>query len=125
MEENSNLSKVAMYVTKGYLIVPIQGELYDENIIQMQKDILKRVNETKTKGVIIDLSAIDIIDSFFAKSLCDIVKMNSMLGASTILTSFQPEVVASIIELNLEFKDIQTAINIEEGFQKLDTLLTP
>jgi len=111
MEDNNNLSKVAMYITRGYLVVPIQAELYDENIIQMQKDTLKRVNETKTKGVIIDLSAVDIMDSFLAKSLCDTVKMNSMLGASTILTGFQPEVVASIIELNLEFKDIQTAIN--------------
>ncbi|HCL89830.1 MAG TPA: hypothetical protein DHW70_00660, partial [Candidatus Atribacteria bacterium] len=111
--------------TRGYLVVPIQVELYDENIIQMQKDILKRVNEAKIKGVIIDLSAVDIMDSFLAQSLCDTVKMNSMLGASTILTGFQPEVVASIIELNLEFKDIQTAINIEEGFQRLDALLTP
>jgi len=125
MEDNSNLSKVAMYITRGYLVVPIQVELYDENIIQMQKDILKRVNEAKIKGVIIDLSAVDIMDSFLAQSLCDTVKMNSMLGASTILTGFQPEVVASIIELNLEFKDIQTAINIEEGFQRLDALLTP
>jgi hypothetical protein len=63
MEENSNLSKVAMYVTKGYLIVPIQVELYDENIIQMQEDILKKVNEKMIEGVIIDLSAVDIIDS--------------------------------------------------------------
>jgi len=125
MEDNSNLSKVAIYITRGYLVVPIQVELYDENIIQMQKDILKRVNEAKIKGVIIDLSAVDIMDSFLAQSLCDTVKMNSMLGASTILTGFQPEVVASIIELNLEFKDIQTAINIEEGFQILDALLLP
>jgi len=125
MEDDSNLSKVVMYITRGYLVVPIQVELYDENIIQMQKDILKRVNEAKIKGVIIDLSAVDIMDSFLAQSLCDTVKMNSMLGASTILTGFQPEVVASIIELNLEFKDIQTAINIEEGFQRLDALLTP
>ena len=125
MEDNSNLSKVAMYVTKGYLIVPIQVELYDENIIQMQKDILKKVNEKMIEGVIIDLSAVDIIDSFLGQSLCDTVKMNSMLGATTILTGFQPEVAASIIELNLEFKDIQTAINIEEGFQRLDALLAP
>lgn len=125
MEDDSNLSKVAMYITRGYLVVPIQVELYDKNIIQMQKDVLKRVNEAKTKGVIIDLSAVDIMDSFLAQSLCDTVKMNSMLGAATILTGFQPEVVASIIELNLEFKDIQTAINIEEGFERLDALLAP
>jgi rsbT antagonist protein RsbS len=123
MEENSNLSKVAMYVTRGCLVVPIQGELYDESVIQMQNDILKEVSEKMIKGVVVDLSAVVIMDSFLARALCNMVKMNSMLGAVTVLTGFKPEAAASIVDLNLEFKDIQIAVNIEEGFQKIDILL--
>ena len=125
MEEEIGLSRVAMHTSRGCLIVPIQIELYDEIILRIQKDILERVKETGVKGVIIDVSGVEIIDSFFAQAICDTVRMASMLGAATVLTGLKPEVAASLVDLDIEFKDIQTAMNLEAGFQILEPLVRP
>lgn len=125
MEEEIKLSRVTMHISRGCLIVPIQIELYDEIILQIQRDILERVKETGVKGVIIDVSGVEIIDSFFAQAICDTVKMASMLGATTVLTGLKPEVAVSLVDLDIEFKDIQTAMNLEAGFQILEPLVSP
>lgn len=125
MEERATLPKVAMHITRGCLVVPIQVELYCETIIQIQKDVLERVKETGAKGVIIDVSGVDIIDSFIAQTISDTARMASMLGATTVLTGFKPDVVASLIDLDFELKDIQTAITLEDGFQRLKPIVEP
>ena len=125
MEDEISLFRVAMQISRGCLIVPIQIELYDEIILRIQKDILERVKETGVKGVIIDVSGVEIIDSFFAQAICDTVKMTYMLGATTVLTGLKPEVAASIVDLDIEFKDVQTAMDLEAGFQILEPLVSP
>jgi len=125
MEEEIGLSRVAMHISRGCLIVPIQIELYDEIILRIQKDILERVKETGVKGVIIDVSGVEIIDSFLAQAICDTMEMASMLGAATVLTGLKPEVAASLIDLDIDFKDIRTAMNLEAGFQRLEPLVKP
>jgi len=124
MEEEIGLSKkVAMHISRGCLIVPIQIELYDETILQIQRDILEKVKSTGIKGVIIDVSGVEIIDSFFAQAICDTARMTYMLGATTVLTGLKPEVVASLVDLDIEFKDVQTAMNLEAGYQRLEPLV--
>ena len=125
MEDEISLFRVAMQISRGCLIVPIQIELYDEIILRIQKDILERVKETGVKGVIIDVSGVEIIDSFFAQAICDTVKMTYMLGATTVLTGLKPEVAASLVDLDIEFKNINTALNLEVGFQILEPLVRP
>ena len=125
MEEEIELSRVTMHISRRCLIVPIQIELYDEIILRIQKDILERVKETGVKGVIIDVSGVEIIDSFFAQAICGTSKMAYMLGAATVLTGLKPEVAASLVDLNIKFKDIQTAMNLEAGFQRLEPLVRP
>ena len=125
MEEEIELSRVAMHISRGCLIVPIQIELYDEIILRIQKDILERVKETGVKGVIIDVSGVEIIDSFFAQAICDTARMTYMLGATTVLAGLKPEVAASLVDLDIDFRDIQTAMDIEAGFQRLEPLVRP
>jgi len=125
VEDKITLSRVAMHISRGCLIVPIQIELYDEIILRIQKDILERVKNTGVKGVIIDVSGVEIIDSFFAQAICDTVKMASMLGATTVLTGLKPEVAASLVDLDIDFKDVQTAMNLEAGFKILEPLVSP
>ncbi len=122
MEEKLYLSKVVMNITHGCLVVPIQGDLYDESVIQMQKEILERVKTTGIKGVIIDLAGVDIIDSFFGQVIYDTAKMASLLGAITLLVGIKPEVVVTLVDLGFEFKDIQTALDLEDGFRKLESI---
>lgn len=125
MEEEIELSRVAMHISRGCLIVPIQIELYDEIILRIQKDILERVKETGVKGVIIDVSGVEIIDSFFAQAICDTARMTYMLGATTVLAGLKPEVAASLVDLDIDFRDIRTAMDIEAGFQRLEPLVRP
>jgi len=125
VKDKISLSRAAMHISRGCLIVPIQIELYDEIILRIQKDILERVKDTGVKGVIIDVSGVEIIDSFLAQAICDTVIMVSMLGAATVLTGLKPEVAASLVDLDIEFKDIKTAMDIEAGFQKLEPLVRP
>ncbi len=125
MEDEISLSGVAMHISRGYLVVPIQIELYDEIILRIQKDILERVKKTGVKGVIIDISGVKIIDSFLAQALYNTVRMVSMLGAVTVLTGLKMEVAASLVDLDIEFRDIQIAMNLEEGFQRLESLVNP
>lgn len=125
MEEKAPSPRVTMHVMRGCLIVPIQVELYNEIMLQVQQDILERIKETAVKGVIIDLSGVDLLDSFLAQAISDTARAVSMLGATTILTGLKPEVVASLIDLDIDFGDIQTAITLEEGFQKLEPLVEP
>jgi len=125
MEEEIELSRVAMHISRGCLIVPIQIELYDEIILRIQKDILERVKDTGVKGVIIDVSGVEIIDSFFAQAICDTARMTYMLGATTVLAGLKPEVAASLVDLDIDFRDIQTAMDIEAGFQRLEPLVRP
>lgn len=125
MEEKIGLSIVAMHISRGCLIVPIQIELYDEIILRIQKDILERVKETGVKGVIIDVSGVEIIDSFFAQAICDTTRMTYMLGATTVLTGLKPEVAASLVDLDIDFKDVRIAMDLEAGFQRLEPLVRP
>ena len=121
MEEET---KVSMYINQGCLVVPIQADLYNESVLQIQADILKTVYDSRIKGVIIDVSAVAIIDSVIAQKIFDSAKMTSLLGAKTIVTGLQPGVVASLIDLDFEPGDVTTAISLEEGFKLLEPILT-
>ena len=125
MEEGTALSRVAMHITGGCLVVPIQVELYNEVILKLQKDILDRVNETGVKGVIIDVSAVDIIDSFIAQTMSDTARMASLLGATTMVVGLKPGVASSLVDLDFELEDMQTAITVDEGFRRLRPVVFP
>jgi rsbT antagonist protein RsbS len=119
MEEETALSQAAMYVIRGCLIVPIQVELNDELMLQIQEDILERVNKTGIKGVIIDVSGVAVIDSSLGRAIRDTVRMASLLGAKTIVSGLRPGVVSSLIDLDFKIEDVLTAINLEEGLRLL------
>lgn len=125
MEEEIGLSRVTMHISRGCIVVPIQIELYDETILYIQREILEKIKDTGIKGVIIDVSGVEIIDSFFAQTICDTTRMAYMLGATTVLTGLKPEVAASLVDLDIDFKDVQTAMNLEAGFKILEPLVSP
>lgn len=125
MEEEATLSKMAMYVTQGCLAVPIQVELDDKSVLHIQGDILERVNKTGTKGVVIDVSGVAVIDSSLGRSIFDTARMASLLGVKTVITGLRPGVVASLIDLGFEAGDVPTAISLEEGLRMLALLVAP
>ena len=119
------VSNVAMHVARGCLVVPIVVELYDESMRRIQNAVLESIMKTGIKGVIIELSGVNIIDAFLCRTIFDTARMVSLVGATAVLTGIKPEVAASLSEFDLEFYDIQTAITIEESFHRLEPLVEP
>ncbi|WLR51057.1 STAS domain-containing protein [Bacillus tianshenii] len=102
-----------------YLLISIQWELDDQTALQFQEDLLNKIHETGAKGVVIDLTSIDMIDSFIAKVLGDVVNMSNLLGAKVVLTGIQPAVAITLIDLGIYLRDVPTALDLEQGLDKL------
>ena len=101
------------------LLISIQWELDDATALQFQEDLLHKIHETNANGVVIDLTSIDIIDSFIAKVLGDVINMSKLMGAKVVITGIQPAVAITLVELGITLSDVMTAIDLEKGLEKL------
>lgn len=101
------------------LLVSIQWEIDDQSALQFQEDLLRKIHETSARGVVIDLTSIDFIDSFIAKVLGDVVHMSKLMGAKVVLTGIQPAVAITLVELGIQLNDVHTALDLEKGLEKL------
>jgi len=104
------------------IIVPIQVELHDRAAVRLQEDILKKIEETESSGLIIDVSAVSVVDSFLGRLLGETAKMARLIGAETVLVGMKKEVVITLIQLGMVIKDLHTAINLEDGMALLEKL---
>lgn len=116
------MSEVAMLKMGDNLIVPIQVELHDRAAVRLQEDILKEIEKAAAKGLVIDVSAMSIVDSFLGRLLVETAKMSRLMGTETVLVGLRKEVVITLIQLGFVIKDIHTALNIEEGLELLERL---
>lgn len=101
------------------LLVSIQLELDDKTALQFQEDLLNKIHTTGARGVVIDLTSVEVIDSFIAKILGDVISMSKLMGAKVVLTGIQPAVAITLIELGIELQDVQTALDLEKGLERL------
>lgn len=104
------------------IIVPIQVELHDKAAMKVQEDILKKIEETGASGLIIDVSAISIVDSFLGRLLGETARMAQLMGAVTALVGMKKEVVITLIQLGVELKGLHTTLNIEDALELVQTL---
>ncbi len=100
--------------------MPIQAELPDDALLQIQIDILEKVNASSVRGVVIDFSGVNILDSFLGRMVSDTTKMTQLLGAETVVTGLNPGIVASFIDLGVDL-NARIAFNLDQGIN----LLTP
>lgn len=103
----------------NYLLISIQVDLDDQTAIQFQEDLLNEIHKTGATGVVIDLTSIEIIDSFIAKVLEDVVSMSGLMGAKVVLTGIQPAVAMTLIDLGVHLSSVPTALDLEQGLVKL------
>lgn len=103
----------------NYLLVSIQTEIDDQTAIQFQEDLLSKIHKSGSSGVVIDLTSVEIIDSFIAKVLGDVVTMSDLMGAKVVLTGIQPAVAMTLIDLGIHMINVPTALNLEQGLTKL------
>ena len=101
------------------LFVSIQWELDDQTALQFQDLLLQRIHETGARGVVIDLTSVDMIDSFIAKVLGDVISMSKMMGVKVVLTGIQPAVAITLVELGIHLQDVLTAIDLEKGLETI------
>jgi len=101
------------------LLVSIQWELDDHTALQFQEDLLHKIHETNARGVVIDITSIDFIDSFIAKVLGDVIEMSKLMGAKVVVTGIRPAVAITLIELGIRLEDVSTALDLENGLEKL------
>ena len=102
-----------------YLLVTIQIDLYDRLATNLESDLVQMVNKTDAKGVLIDISALSIVDSFMGRILGNIGSMSKIMDAETVVVGMQPAVAITLIELGLELKGVHTALNVEKGMELL------
>ena len=116
------MQKVPILKIGNTLIISLQVELHDKIVLKVQEDILQKVYENSAKGLIIDMSAIEVIDSFMGKILSDTAAMARIMGAETVLVGIQPEIAMTLQELGLKLKGVHTTLNLEEGMKLLQNM---
>jgi len=102
-----------------FLLVTIQVDMHDRLAIQLQEDLTGRIAATRSRGVLIDISSLEIVDSFIGRMLGNIAGMSKVLGADTVVTGMQPSVAITLVELGLSLKGVRTALNVERGMDLL------
>ncbi|AST94871.1 negative regulator of sigma-B activity [Niallia circulans] len=102
-----------------YLLISIQIELDDQTALQFQEDLLEKIHEEGSKGVVIDLTSVDMIDSFIAKVLGDVVDMSNLMGARVVLTGIRPAVAITLIDMGIKLEGVSTALDLEQGLASL------
>lgn len=107
-----------------YLIASIQSALTDSDMLQLQDDLMDRVGRFRSKGIIVDVTALDVMDSFASRSLRNIAHMTRLRGAVTVLVGIQPEVAFAMVQLGINLEDVDTALDLEEGLSFLNEYLT-
>jgi rsbT antagonist protein RsbS len=101
------------------LLVSIQVDMHDALAMALQDDLTSRIVSTRAKGVLIDISALEMVDSFIGRVLGDIAAMSGILDADTVVVGMRPAVAITLVELGISLKGVRTALNIERGMELL------
>ena len=101
------------------LLVTIQVDMHDRLAMTLQDDLTSRIVSARAKGVLIDISALEMVDSFIGRMLGDIAAMSRVLDAETVVVGMQPAVAITLVELGLSLKGVRTALDIERGMALL------
>jgi rsbT antagonist protein RsbS len=106
-----------------FLLVTIQVDMHDQLALTLQDDLTSKIERTGAKGVLIDISALEMVDSFIGRMIANISGMSRILDARTVVVGMQPAVAITLVELGLSLTGVQTALNVERGMQMLRSAL--
>lgn len=103
----------------NFLLVTIQVDMHDRLALQLQDDLTQRIAEWGSTGVLIDISTLEIVDSFIGRMLANIAAMARVLDAETVVVGMQPAVAITLVELGMSLTGVRTALNVESGMELL------
>lgn len=106
-----------------YLIATIQAALTDAELMELRQKLIERTGQFRARGVIVDVTALDVLDSFAARTLRDLAHTARLRGAETVIVGIQPEVAFAMAQLGLTLEGVSAALDLEEGLQFLDRKL--
>ena len=115
------MDRIPILKMGGFLLVTIQVDMHDQLAMTLQDDLTSRIVATGAKGVLIDISSLEIVDSFIGRMLGNIAAMSRILDAQTVVVGMQPSVAITLVELGLSLDGVRTALNVERGMSLLRT----
>ncbi|SEF24231.1 rsbT antagonist protein RsbS [Amycolatopsis pretoriensis] len=104
------------------LLVSIQVDLEDHSVLALQEDLAEKISATGASGVVIDISAVEIVDSFIGRMFATIASLSRLFDADTVVVGMRPAVAITLVELGLTLGDVRTALNLERGMEILEGL---
>jgi len=119
------MDKIPILKMGSFLLVTIQVDLYDRLALNLEADLIQMVDKIGAKGVLIDISAVNIVDSFMGRILGNIASMSRILDAQTVVVGMQPAVAITLVELGLPLNGVRTALDVEKGMALLQSMIPP
>lgn len=113
------MEKIPILRMGEFLLVTIQIDMHDQLALKLQDDLSSAISRFASKGVLIDISSLEMVDSFIGRMVADISGMGRILGAETVLVGMQPAVAITLVELGLSLPGVATALNVERGMALL------
>lgn len=113
------MEKIPILRMGGFLLVTIQVDMHDRLALTLQDDLTNRISQTGAKGVLIDISSLEIVDSFIGRMLGNIASMSRVLDAQTVVVGMQPAVAITLVELGMSLEGVRTALNVDAGMELL------
>ncbi|WP_426139016.1 STAS domain-containing protein [Pseudomonas sp. DWP3-1-2] len=113
------MERIPILQMGAYLLVTIQVDMYDQLALNLQDDLSELISKTSARGVLIDISALDIVDSFIGRMIGTISGLSRIMDAETVLVGMQPAVAITLVELGMTLPGVSTALNVERGMKLL------
>ena len=113
------MERIPILKMGSFLLVTIQVDMYDQLALTLQDDLTSRIAKERARGVLIDISSLDVVDSFIGRMISNIAAMSSVLDAQTVVVGMRPAVAITLVELGLELPGVRTALNVERGMALL------
>ena len=119
------MEKIPILKIGDFLLVTIQVDMHDRLALALQDDLAARIVVSGARGVLIDISALEIVDSFIGRMLGNIAAISSILDAATVVVGMRPAVAITLVELGISLNRVRTALNVEKGLELLRRILEP
>jgi rsbT antagonist protein RsbS len=113
------MEKIPILKMGRFLLVTIQVDMHDQLALQLQEDLTSRIVAARARGVLIDISSLEVVDSFIGRMISNIAAMARVLDAETVVVGIQPAVAITLVELGLSLEGVRTALNVDRGMALL------
>ncbi len=118
------MEKIPILKMGPFLLVTVQVDMHDQLAMQLQEDLTARIVSARARGVLIDISSLEVVDSFIGRMISNIAAMARVLDAETVVVGMQPAVAITLVELGLSLEGVRTALNVDRGMALLQERLT-